>query len=72
MPKVAGKVEINQSRCKGCELCVSVCPLGVLEMSEDFGPLGYHAAVAVNMNACNGCTLCALICPDMAIEVFKE
>ncbi|MDI6808703.1 MAG: 4Fe-4S binding protein [Candidatus Eisenbacteria bacterium] len=72
MPKVAGKVEINQSRCKGCELCVSVCPLGVLGMSEDFGPLGYHPAVAVNMDACNGCTLCALICPDMAIEVFKE
>ena len=28
------KVTINQDRCKGCGLCVSVCPKQVLELNK--------------------------------------
>ena len=33
--KRMGKVVINQDICKGCGLCVSVCPKHVLELDMD-------------------------------------
>ena len=29
-----GKITIDENICKGCELCVSVCPKKVLKLSE--------------------------------------
>ena len=50
--------------CKGCILCVEVCPTDVLAMDEQ----GLLARV-VNLDACTGCRLCEMMCPDFAIEV---
>jgi len=65
-------VKINSAKCKGCELCRSVCPKGVLAMSKHFNEKGYCPAEVADADACIGCTSCALICPDCAIEIFKE
>lgn len=68
-----GHVVIDAERCKGCELCVSVCPRDSLRMSEGFNAKGYRPAVWVNADgACTGCALCALVCPDTAIAVYRE
>ncbi|MEJ2545630.1 MAG: 4Fe-4S binding protein [Calditrichaceae bacterium] len=56
------EVIINESWCKGCKICVEVCPKNVLEMD------GIIAKV-VDMESCTGCMLCEQLCPDFAIIV---
>lgn len=68
-----GTIIVDEDRCKGCALCVSVCPKGVIEMADYFTPRGYRPATLVDPEgACTGCILCAVICPDAAITVFRE
>jgi len=68
---MTGKIIINTERCKGCGLCVTVCPKNSIVISTQSNKTGYFPAQANNTN-CTGCCLCALICPDVAIEVFCE
>jgi 2-oxoglutarate ferredoxin oxidoreductase subunit delta len=64
------KLDINGERCKGCELCISVCPKKILGLSEKINAQGYHF-VELKGTDCIGCAFCARICPDVAIEVYK-
>ncbi|MGE5558949.1 MAG: 4Fe-4S binding protein [Bacillota bacterium] len=66
------KVQINEGLCKGCELCVAVCPKKILRLSDRFNRQGYHPAEVTDEQACISCTFCALMCPDVAIAVCKE
>jgi 2-oxoglutarate ferredoxin oxidoreductase subunit delta len=69
-----GTITINQERCKGCELCTSVCPQNIVHIAYDtLNGKGYHPAVLVDPeNQCTGCAVCAVICPDICITVFRE
>ena len=62
---------IAKDRCKGCMLCVDVCPTKTLRVSSHFNILGYHYVEAVD-DACIGCRRCATICPDACIELYIE
>ncbi|MCL2680137.1 MAG: 4Fe-4S dicluster domain-containing protein [Coriobacteriia bacterium] len=67
------RIEIDEGYCKGCDLCVVVCPEGIVAM--DYSRLtakGYHPAYQTDASKCNACTNCAVICPDVAITVYKE
>jgi 2-oxoglutarate ferredoxin oxidoreductase subunit delta len=68
---MAGKIIINTERCKGCGLCVSVCPKGGIIISKQSNKNGYFPAEANGID-CTGCAICAIICPDAAIEVYRE
>ncbi len=66
-----GTIKINNERCKGCMLCMSVCPKQCIELSTDFNKKGYFFVEIVN-DKCTGCSLCAIMCPDIAIEVYRD
>jgi len=67
-----GKLSFEVDRCKGCELCTTVCPVNILEMDKTtVNKKGYHPATVTDMDKCVACTNCALICPDVIIKVEK-
>ena len=68
---MAGKIKIEFERCKGCGLCVAVCPKKCIVISKRSNNSGYFPAQTLNL-ACTGCAACALVCPDLAIEVTRE
>ncbi len=68
-----GTIKIDENRCKGCELCTSVCPQHIIQMATYFSARGYRPATLVDpAGKCTGCALCAMICPDVAITVYRE
>ncbi|MFI3206957.1 MAG: 4Fe-4S binding protein [Clostridia bacterium] len=67
------KITIDENVCKGCGLCVSVCPKKILELSKDkLNAKAYHPAEVVDMSKCIACAFCATICPDCAIRIEKD
>lgn len=65
------KIAVDKERCKGCGLCVPVCPQNVLEMSEEVNKKGWPYLIVKHPDKCTGCGLCVMMCPDCAIEVKK-
>ena len=57
---------VNREWCKGCGICVQLCPKQVLELDDQ------GKAVAVRPEACICCKMCEYRCPDLAIEVIVE
>ncbi len=68
---MAGKIVIDTERCKGCGLCVTVCPKNNIEIATDSNQSGYFPARAKNID-CTACGRCAVICPEAIIEISKE
>jgi 2-oxoglutarate ferredoxin oxidoreductase subunit delta len=67
-----GWIEVNEMHCKGCELCVPVCPQAVLALDmHRLTPKGYHPTHLIK-EGCTGCAICAVVCPDAALTVFRE
>ena len=64
---VVGKVNIIESRCKGCGYCIEFCPKDVLEESKDFNEKGYYPPVVKQEGICVNCDFCETICPEFAI-----
>jgi 2-oxoglutarate ferredoxin oxidoreductase subunit delta len=71
MAKTVGTVAIDEHLCKGCDLCVVVCPEHVLGMTERLNSKGWPI-VALIADGCTGCTLCADVCPDGVFTVYRE
>ena len=61
------KIKLNTKRCKGCYLCVSVCPVKALSPSGELG----DETVKVDEEKCITCGSCYRMCPDYAIEILK-
>jgi len=59
-------IEININRCKGCGLCVNVCPNNIIQISKKTNDKGVLYAETIK-DDCNNCGLCFLICADIAI-----
>ncbi len=63
---------IEIDRCKGCGLCVDVCPKAVLEMSTDVNIKGYFPAYQARPDDCIFCAICCTMCPDVAISIYEN
>jgi len=66
-------VEIATDRCKGCELCISACPRGVLALDDSIvNALGHHPVHLTDPAGCTSCVLCARVCPDAVFTVYAR
>lgn len=67
------EVIFNLNRCKGCGLCVSVCPKNILWLDETkTNTKGYHPSGISDQSLCIACGNCARVCPDSVITVLKH
>ncbi len=53
--------EVDETRCAGCRLCVSVCPYHAITFDSE------HHASHINAVLCRGCGTCVTACPAGAI-----
>lgn len=51
--------------CKGCDICVKVCPERCLSLNAE------QKVELIDADACTGCRICEWLCPDFAIDVKK-
>jgi NAD-dependent dihydropyrimidine dehydrogenase PreA subunit len=64
-------MEVNGELCKGCQLCLAVCPKSVIAISDKLNSASYHPAFYIGAD-CTGCGLCFYACPEPgAIRVVK-
>ena len=56
-------VEIDEAWCKGCDICIKLCPERCLALTER------QVATVVRPQACTGCRVCEWLCPDFAVSV---
>ena len=62
---------IDVDECKGCGLCVSVCPKNVLEIGTEVNGKGYFPAYQARSEDCIKCAICCNMCPDVAISITE-
>jgi 2-oxoglutarate ferredoxin oxidoreductase subunit delta len=63
-----GHVVMRVDQCKGCWLCIDVCPPHVLERSERVNARGYRYPLLYE--GCIACERCLDVCPDFVFDVF--
>ena len=68
---MSGRIVINMERCKGCGLCITVCPKHGITFAAESNQNGYFPA-QVKDGVCTGCTRCAIVCPEGIIEVYAD
>lgn len=59
---MAFNVVVDPEKCDGCEECVDICPMEVLELQDG-------KSVPVNPEDCEGCESCIEVCETGAITV---
>ena len=64
------KISVDYTRCKGCFLCVSVCPKQALTPSTELGEKGYEI-VHLDEEKCIACGQCAKVCPQNVIKIHE-
>ncbi len=57
--------EIDQTKCDGCGLCLTVCQCGALVMID-------NVVMVVETEECEWCTECEAACPNSAIRCYFE
>lgn len=71
------RLKIDPTYCKGCELCIIKCPVGVYQAGDVPSDQGYFVPRIAHPEKCldagrgpgerKRCEMCILICPDQAI-----
>jgi 2-oxoglutarate ferredoxin oxidoreductase subunit delta len=74
IPVPQGQVYLIPARCKGCSLCVELCPRDVLQISTDTNEKGYHLPEIVpgKETECVHCEFCTMVCPEFAIYTLEH
>ena len=59
-------LEITEAWCKGCDICVKMCPERCLVLNSN------EVVELADPEACTACRLCEWLCPDFAIAVHVD
>jgi 2-oxoglutarate ferredoxin oxidoreductase subunit delta len=70
--KKPASIRLNQAWCKGCYICLEICPKKVFEKSSEVSEKGFNPVVVAHPAECSRCLQCELLCPDLAINVEME
>ncbi len=60
------RLEITKQWCKGCDICVKLCPERCLRLNDE------RVVELAQPDKCTGCRLCEMLCPDFAIRVHLD
>jgi 2-oxoglutarate ferredoxin oxidoreductase subunit alpha len=63
------KIDIDQKRCKGCDLCLNLCPKQVFQETSELGDKGFKIRKPIATDKCTECGLCKYFCPEGAISI---
>lgn len=58
------KVTIEDTGCRGCTMCVDICPVDVFDFDE-----AAFIAKSTRPDDCIGCLSCVYVCPSRCVEV---
>jgi len=64
-PEMRAELEIVAGWCKGCDICVRMCPQHCLVLNRE------QIVEMALPEACTGCRICEWLCPDFAIRVHN-
>ena len=64
-------IHVNETYCKGCGICVAVCPRDAIEMSDELSSRGVYPPRTRDLARCTACKLCEMHCPDFAIFIER-
>ena len=62
-------IHIDKELCKGCKICVKLCPKEVLALSSHTNKKGYNYIEAVHPENCVACKSCERGCPDFVFYI---
>ncbi|MFB3881357.1 MAG: ferredoxin family protein [Armatimonadota bacterium] len=73
MPSTKSRVllSIDEENCKGCGLCVQVCPRKAMGFAIHINSRGFHPACLRDADGCTGCAQCAIMCPDACVKIVR-
>jgi len=66
------RVRVLENYCKGCGLCVPVCPKEILYIRDEVDHRGVHVVAVRDETECTACLQCVTMCPDAALEVDED
>ena len=56
---------VEESKCKGCGTCVSICPFKALSLNS-------KGRCVVDTDKCKGCNICVSKCPNNARKIVRD
>jgi 2-oxoglutarate ferredoxin oxidoreductase subunit delta len=66
------RFNLNPAYCKGCGICIEVCPKKAIESTGRLDAKGHILPRGGDMSRCTGCRLCELVCPDFAVAIIEN
>ena len=74
--------KIDETFCKGCNICIAICPVKVYEEGRTASGRGFVVPTVKNPEKCmdghrqkgekKKCEMCVYVCPDQAIGWESE